>query len=79
MPNHSARRSGLQIKNPQSALLSNHEVYLHIQQEEAEYSGADGTGRARTKPKGFKNVLKDVCIPPFRNFIHVLWTSGHRT
>ena len=31
--------SGYKIKEAQSALLSNHEVLLHLQEQEAEYSG----------------------------------------
>ncbi|KAF2748296.1 hypothetical protein M011DRAFT_466702 [Sporormia fimetaria CBS 119925] len=49
----------MHIKTPQSALLSNHEVLLHLREQEAEYNGTDGTGRARTKPAGFKNALQD--------------------
>lgn len=48
------------IKNPQAALLSNHEVLLHLRAQEAEYSGTDGTGRKRTKPAGLQSALKDV-------------------
>ncbi|KAF1848836.1 uncharacterized protein K460DRAFT_364788 [Cucurbitaria berberidis CBS 394.84] len=49
----------MHIKNPQSALLSNHELLLHIQKEEAEYTGADGTGRSRPKPSGLSHMLRD--------------------
>ncbi|KAF2278950.1 uncharacterized protein EI97DRAFT_224177 [Westerdykella ornata] len=53
------RTPGLQITNPQSALLSNHEVLLHLQEQEAEYTGTDGTGRKREKPAGLKDCLRD--------------------
>ncbi|CAO2650040.1 Nn.00g013320.m01.CDS01 [Neocucurbitaria sp. VM-36] len=49
----------MHIKNPQSALLSNHELLLHLQKEEAEYSGTDGTGRARQRPSGLNHILRD--------------------
>lgn len=49
----------MHIKNPQSALLSNHELLLHLRKEEAEYSGTDGTGRARQKPSGLNHMLRD--------------------
>ena len=49
-----------QIKTPQSALLSNHEVLLHLRQEDAEYTGADETGRKRKKPSGLTHILRDV-------------------
>ncbi|KAF2175126.1 hypothetical protein K469DRAFT_703002 [Zopfia rhizophila CBS 207.26] len=49
----------MHIKEPQSALLSNHELLLHLQAEEAEYSGTDGTHRERAKPPGLKEVLRD--------------------
>jgi hypothetical protein len=49
-----------QIKNPQSALLSNHELLLHLRQEDAEYTGEDGTDRKRWKPKGLEHMLRDV-------------------
>jgi hypothetical protein len=49
-----------QIKNPQSALLSNHELLLHLRQEDAEYNGEDGTDRKRWKPKGLEHMLRDV-------------------
>ncbi|KAF2204327.1 hypothetical protein GQ43DRAFT_438056 [Delitschia confertaspora ATCC 74209] len=49
----------MHIKEIQSALLSNHEVFLHLQAEEAEYSGSDGTGRGRKKPAGLKATLRD--------------------
>ncbi|KAJ4373064.1 hypothetical protein N0V83_003355 [Neocucurbitaria cava] len=49
----------MHIVNPQSALLSNHELLLHLQQEEAEYSGTDGTGRNRPKPSGLNHMLRD--------------------
>jgi hypothetical protein len=48
------------IKNPQSALLSNHEVLLHLRQEEAEYTGTDGTARERKPPSGLSHMLRDV-------------------
>ncbi|KAF2654693.1 hypothetical protein K491DRAFT_693620 [Lophiostoma macrostomum CBS 122681] len=49
----------MRIKNAQSALLSNHEVLLHLREQDAEYEGTDGTGRGRQKPKGFRDVLQD--------------------
>ncbi|KAF2704671.1 hypothetical protein K504DRAFT_460942 [Pleomassaria siparia CBS 279.74] len=49
----------MHIKNAQSALLSNHELLIHLRAEEAEYAGTDGTYRARPKPKGLKDVLED--------------------
>lgn len=49
-----------QIKNPQSALLTNHELLLHLRQEDAEYTGEDGTDRKRWKPKGLEHMLRDV-------------------
>ncbi|KAH8712104.1 HRDC-like protein [Phaeosphaeriaceae sp. PMI808] len=49
----------MHIKNPQSALLSNHEVLLHLRQEEAEYSGTDDTNRKRNQPSGLKHMLRD--------------------
>ena len=48
-----------QIKTPQSALLSNHEVLLHLLTEEAEYTGTDASSRARKKPSGLNHVLRD--------------------
>jgi hypothetical protein len=54
------------IKNPQSALLSNHEVLLHLRQEEAEYVGTDGTGRERKPPSGLSHMLRDVSIFVFQ-------------
>ncbi|KAF2791569.1 hypothetical protein K505DRAFT_280425 [Melanomma pulvis-pyrius CBS 109.77] len=52
----------MHIKNAQSALLSNHELLLHLRAEEAEYSGADGTGRERPMPSGLKYVLEDTLL-----------------
>ncbi|PSN71920.1 hypothetical protein BS50DRAFT_569516 [Corynespora cassiicola Philippines] len=49
----------MHVTNPQSALLSNHEVLLHLRTEEAEYTGEDGTGRERKKPSGLEHVLRD--------------------
>ncbi|KAL5118750.1 hypothetical protein ACEQ8H_003253 [Pleosporales sp. CAS-2024a] len=49
----------MHIKNPQSALLSNHEVLLHLRKEEAEYTGTDGTGRKRSQPSGLSHMLRD--------------------
>ncbi|KAJ4318285.1 hypothetical protein N0V94_004492 [Neodidymelliopsis sp. IMI 364377] len=49
----------MHIKNPQSALLSNHELLLHLRQEAAEYDGEDGTERNRRKPKGLEHMLRD--------------------
>ncbi|KAJ4355043.1 hypothetical protein N0V95_003261 [Ascochyta clinopodiicola] len=49
----------MHIKNAQSALLSNHELLLHLRQEEAEYTGEDGTERKRYKPKGLEHMLRD--------------------
>ncbi|KAF2024300.1 hypothetical protein EK21DRAFT_94193 [Setomelanomma holmii] len=49
----------MHIKSPQSALLSNHEVLLHLQKEEAEYDGSDGTGRKRNPPSGLSHMLRD--------------------
>ncbi|KAI4640215.1 uncharacterized protein J4E78_010687 [Alternaria triticimaculans] len=49
----------MHIKTPQSALLSNHEVLLHLRQEDAEYTGADETGRKRKKPSGLTHILRD--------------------
>jgi hypothetical protein len=51
------------IKHPQSALLSNHEVLLHLQAEQAEHYGPDQHGRKRTMPKGLEEVLSDVRLP----------------
>ncbi|KAF2020145.1 hypothetical protein BU24DRAFT_459753 [Aaosphaeria arxii CBS 175.79] len=49
----------MHIINPQSSLLSNHEVLLHVRAVDAEYTGEDSTSRARTKPPGLKNMLQD--------------------
>ncbi|KAF2008140.1 hypothetical protein P154DRAFT_516860 [Amniculicola lignicola CBS 123094] len=49
----------MKIKEVQTALLSNHEVLLHLQELDAEYTGTDGTGRARKKPKGVSDILQD--------------------
>ncbi|OSS52033.1 hypothetical protein B5807_03694 [Epicoccum nigrum] len=49
----------MHIKNPQSALLTNHELLLHLRQEDAEYTGEDGTDRKRWKPKGLEHMLRD--------------------
>ncbi|KAH3940421.1 hypothetical protein HBI81_019230 [Parastagonospora nodorum] len=49
----------MHIKNPQSALLSNHEVLQHLRQEEAEYHGTDGTDRKRHLPSGLNHMLRD--------------------
>jgi len=57
---HSASSDILKIKNPQSALLSNHEVLLHLQKEHAEYEGKDETGRKRRQPSGLSHMLRDV-------------------
>jgi hypothetical protein len=53
-----------QIKNAQSALLSNHELLLHLRAEEAEYTGTDDTSRNRKKPVGLNHMLRDVIPPP---------------
>ncbi|KAL1592174.1 hypothetical protein SLS59_009830 [Nothophoma quercina] len=49
----------MHVKNPQSALITNHELLLHLRQEEAEYTGEDGTERKRWKPKGLEHMLRD--------------------
>lgn len=55
----------MHIKTPQSALLSNHELLLHLQQEDAEYTGTDGIldehgkSRKRAKPSGLNHMLRD--------------------
>ncbi|KAJ4384994.1 hypothetical protein N0V86_000599 [Didymella sp. IMI 355093] len=49
----------MHIKNPQSSLITNHELLLHLRQEDAEYSGTDGTERDRRKPKGLEHMLRD--------------------
>ncbi|EOA87914.1 hypothetical protein ACJQWK_08186 [Exserohilum turcicum] len=49
----------MHIKTPQSALLTNHEVLLHLLTEEAEYTGTDGTDRKRKKPSGLTHMLRD--------------------
>ncbi|KAJ4986980.1 RNA polymerase III subunit C17 [Stagonosporopsis vannaccii] len=49
----------MHIKNPQSALITNHELLLHLRQEDAEYTGEDGTDRKRWKPKGLEHMLRD--------------------
>ncbi|KAL6707291.1 hypothetical protein ACN47E_004279 [Coniothyrium glycines] len=49
----------MHIKVPQSALLSNHELLLHLRQEDAEYEGTDGTERKRSKPSGLNHMLRD--------------------
>ncbi|KAH7082629.1 HRDC-like protein [Paraphoma chrysanthemicola] len=49
----------MHIKNPQSALLSNHEVLLHLEKEEAEYNGKDGSDRKRKPPSGLGHMLRD--------------------
>ncbi|KAF2998287.1 hypothetical protein E8E13_007222 [Curvularia kusanoi] len=49
----------MHIKTPQSALLTNHELLLHLRQEDAEYTGEDGTDRKRWKPKGLEHMLRD--------------------
>ncbi|EMD85072.1 hypothetical protein COCC4DRAFT_166871 [Bipolaris maydis ATCC 48331] len=49
----------MHIKTPQSALLTNHEVLLHLLAEEAEYTGTDSTNRKRKKPSGLTHVLRD--------------------
>ncbi|KAF2832481.1 hypothetical protein CC86DRAFT_89962 [Ophiobolus disseminans] len=49
----------MHIKNPQSALLSNHEVLLHLRKEEAEYKGTDDTDRKRHQPSGLNHMLRD--------------------
>ncbi|OAL02170.1 hypothetical protein IQ06DRAFT_292889 [Phaeosphaeriaceae sp. SRC1lsM3a] len=49
----------MHIKNPQSALLSNHEVLLHLRKELAEYTGNDDTGRKRAQPSGLGHMLRD--------------------
>ncbi|PVI04953.1 hypothetical protein DM02DRAFT_134400 [Periconia macrospinosa] len=49
----------MHIKSAQSALLSNHEVFLHLQAEQAEYNGTDGTSRKRKPPPGLQEIIKD--------------------
>ncbi|KAH6621740.1 HRDC-like protein [Boeremia exigua] len=49
----------MHIKNPQAALITNHELLLHLRQEDAEYTGEDGTDRKRWKPKGLEHMLRD--------------------
>ncbi|KNG50999.1 rna polymerase iii subunit c17 protein [Stemphylium lycopersici] len=49
----------MHIKNPQSALLTNHEVLLHLVTEDAEYNGTDATNRKRKKPSGLNHMLRD--------------------
>ncbi|CAI6342177.1 unnamed protein product [Periconia digitata] len=49
----------MHIKTAQSALLSNHEVLLHLQTESAEYDGTDDTNRKRRPPPGLKEILQD--------------------
>jgi hypothetical protein len=74
-----------QIKNPQSALLSNHEVLLHLRKEEAEYTGTDGTGRKRPQPSGLNHMLRDVSPGRKHGYTHLqtlsttLFTSSRIT
>lgn len=51
---------GYQVTQSQAALLSNHEVFVHLQAVQAEHDGTDGTGRERPQPPGLKNTLRDV-------------------
>ncbi|KAF2086196.1 hypothetical protein K490DRAFT_12066, partial [Saccharata proteae CBS 121410] len=50
----------MKILEKQSSVLTNYEVLKIIQEQEAEYNGTDGTGRARAMPKNFKRILTDV-------------------
>ncbi|OCK75129.1 hypothetical protein K432DRAFT_309239, partial [Lepidopterella palustris CBS 459.81] len=50
------------ILEAQSAILTNHEVLAHLEEQEAEYGGTDNTGRTRPKPDGLKAVLRDAKI-----------------
>ncbi|KAF2732313.1 hypothetical protein EJ04DRAFT_566096 [Polyplosphaeria fusca] len=49
----------MKIKQAQSAILTNHEVLLHLRSVEAEYSGTDGRNNARPIPPNLKLMLKD--------------------
>ena len=40
-------------------------MLTHLLELDAEYSGADGEGRARKKPDNLKIIMKDVGRPPF--------------
>lgn len=49
----------MKILESQSAVLTNYEVLTHLLELDAEYSGADGEGRARKKPENLKIIMKD--------------------
>jgi hypothetical protein len=49
----------MHIKAPQTALLTNHEVLLHLTAEEAEYDGTDGTNRSRPQPSNYTTILRE--------------------
>lgn len=49
----------MKILESQSAVLTNYEVLTHLLELDAEYSGADGEGRARKKPDNLKMIMKD--------------------
>ncbi|XTI94521.1 HRDC-like protein [Cenococcum geophilum] len=49
----------MKILESQSAVLTNYEVLTHLLELDAEYSGADGEGRARKKPDNLKIIMKD--------------------
>ncbi|KAF2683203.1 hypothetical protein K458DRAFT_390473 [Lentithecium fluviatile CBS 122367] len=49
----------MRIKHPQSALLTNHEVLLHLQEEQEEEYGMDRSGRMRRMPKDLEEVVRD--------------------
>lgn len=52
----------MKILESQSAILTNYEVLTHLLELDAEYSGADGEGRARKKPENLKTIMKDTLI-----------------
>ncbi|ORX93472.1 hypothetical protein BCR34DRAFT_608566 [Clohesyomyces aquaticus] len=49
----------MQIKTPQSGLLTNHEVLLHMQSEAADYHARYGTEKPEGFPTGLNAMLRD--------------------
>ncbi|KAF2475483.1 uncharacterized protein BDR25DRAFT_279570 [Lindgomyces ingoldianus] len=49
----------MKIKNPQSSLLTNHEVLLHMRSEKADYDNRYGTKLNREVPSGLNAMLRD--------------------
>lgn len=49
----------MRIKTPQAALLTNHEVLLHMQKENDDWVEFEKNGRRRKKSEGYAEVIKE--------------------